>query len=127
MRKGFTINGWVFLLALLSLFAGFYYLGGIKSRLERDALALEAQFAQEALIHYLLILDQKDLIIAQLDSTLSDSRGAAMEYSWLYQKAVRGEVAIKLKFDAYRDSVIASQPTQYLWWYSDDGGLPPRR
>ena len=124
MRKGCSVSGWIVLLVLLSLFAGFYYLGGIKSRQERDVLTREAQFAQEAYIHYCLILEQQNMIIAQQDSMISASRQEVMEYSWLYQKAVRGELATRRKFDAYKDSIAAARPTQQLWWFTDDGRLP---
>ena len=127
MRKGCSVSGWIVLLVLLSLFAGFYYLGGIKSRLERDVLTREALFAQEAFIHYCLVLEQQKMIIDQQDSMISASRQEVMEYSWLYQKAVRGELATRRKFDAYKDSVIAAQPTRHMWWYTDNGRLPPGR
>ena len=123
MTKGCSISGWVFLLALLSLFAGFYYLGGIKSRQENKVLTLEALFAQEAFIHYLLVIEQQNMVIAQQDSMISASRREVMEYSWLYQKAVKGELAVKRKFEAYKDSIAAVGPTQQLWWFTDDGRL----
>ncbi len=124
MRKGCSVSGWFAFLVLFGLFAGFYYLGGMKSRLERDALTLEAQFAQEAYIHYCLVIEQQNMVIAQQDSMISASRREVMEYSWLYQKAVRGEAATKRKFEAYKDSIAAVGPTQQLWWYTDDGRLP---
>ena len=127
MRKGCSISGLLALLMLLGLSAVLFYAGGAKGRLEVDRLTREALFAQEAFIHYCLILEQQNMIIDQQDSMISASRQEVMEYSWLYQKAVKGELATRRKFDAYRDSVIAAQPTRHMWWYTDDGRLPPGR
>ena len=121
MRKGCSISGWLALLMLLGLSAVLFYAGGAKGRSEVDRLTREAQFAQEAFIHYCLLLEQQNMIIAQQDSMISASRQEVMEYSWLYQKAIRGEAATKRKFEAYKDSVVASRPTRKVWWYTDDG------
>ena len=127
MRKGCSISGWLALLMLLGLSAVLFYAGGAKGRSEVDRLTQEAQFAQEAFIHYCLVLEQQKMIIDQQDSMISASRQEVMEYSWLYQKAVRGELATRRKFDAYKDSIAAARPTQQLWWHTDDGRLPPGR
>lgn len=104
MTRGFTINGWLFLLALLSLFAGFYYLGGIRSRREAYLMTLKAQVAQEAIIQYQVVLGEKNLVIRQLDSALSEVRDEALEYSWLYRESVKGEALLRKEFEAYKKS-----------------------
>ena len=120
MRKGFSINGYFFLLALFSLFAGFYYLGGIKSRREAQLMTLEALMAQEAIIQYQVVLGEKNLVIRQLDSALSEVRGQALEYSWLYRESVKGEVMLRKEFEAYKKS----QDSIKYWhsvvpWFTD--------
>ena len=120
MRRGFSINGWFFLLALLSLFAGFYYLGGTKSRREAYLMTLEAQVAQEAIIQYQVALEDKNLVIRQLDSALSEVRDQALEYSWLYRESVKGEAMLRGEFEEYKKS----QDSIKAWrsvvpWFSD--------
>jgi hypothetical protein len=120
MTRGFSINGWVFLLALLSLFAGFYYLGGIRSRREAYLMTLKAQVAQEAIIQYQVVLGEKNLVIRQLDSALSEVRDEALEYSWLYRESVKGEAMLRKEFEAYKKS----QDSIKYWrgvvpWFTD--------
>jgi len=104
MRKSFSINGFVFLLVLFSLFAGFYYLGGIKSRREAYLMTLEVQMAQGAINQYQVVLEDKNLVIRQLDSALSEIRDQALEYSWLYRESVKGEAMLRKEFEAYKKS-----------------------
>jgi len=120
MRKSFSINGFVFLLALASLFAGFYYLGGIKSRREAQLMTIEALTAQEAIIQYQVALEDKNLVIRQLDSALSEVRDQALEYSWLYRESVKGEAMLRKEFEAYKKS----QDSIKYWrsvvpWFTD--------
>ena len=120
MRRGFSINGWFFLLALLGLFAGFYYLGGIKSRREAQLVTLEALMAQEAIIQYQVVLGEKNLVIRQLDSALSEVRDQALEYSWLYRESVKGEAMLRKEFEEYKKS----QDSIKYWrsvvpWFTD--------
>jgi len=120
MRRGFSINGWFFLLALLGLFAGFYYLGGIKSRSEAFRMTMEAQVAQDAIIQYQVVLGEKNLVIRQLDSALSEIRDQALEYSWLYRESVKGEAMLRKEFEEYKKS----QDSIKAWrnsvpWFSD--------
>lgn len=120
MRRGFSINGWFFLLALLSLFAGFYYLGGIKSRREAQLMTLEAQVAQEAIIQYQVVLGEKNLVIRQLDSALSEVRDQALEYSWLYRESVKGEAMLRKEFEAYKKSQDSIKYWRSLVpWFTD--------
>jgi len=120
MRKGFSINGYFFLLVVFSLFAGFYYLGGIKSRREAQLMTLEALMAQEAIIQYQVVLGEKNLVIRQLDSALSEVRDQALEYSWLYRESVKGEAMLRKEFEAYKKS----QDSIKYWrsvvpWFTD--------
>jgi hypothetical protein len=120
MRRGFSINGFVFLFALLSLFAGFYYAGGIRSRAEAFRMTMEAQVAQEAIIQYQVALEDKNLVIRQLDSALSEVRDQALEYSWLYRESVKGEAMLRKEFEEYKKS----QDSIKAWrnsvpWFSD--------
>ena len=120
MRKSFSINGFVFLLVLFSLFAGFYYLGGIKNRRKAYLITLEVQIAQEAIIQYQIVLKKKNLIIRQLDSALSEVRDQALEYSWLYRESVKGEAMLRKEFEAYKKS----QDSIKYWrsvvpWFTD--------
>jgi hypothetical protein len=120
MRKSFSINGFVFLLALASLFAGFYYLGGIKSRREAQLMTIEALTAQEAIIQYQVALEDKNLVIRQLDSALTETRAQVIEYSWLYRESVKGEAMLRKEFEAYKKS----QDSIKAWrnsvpWFSD--------
>ena len=123
MRKGCSVSGWFALLVLLGLSAVLFYAGGAKGRSEVDRLTLEALLAKAALTNYCLVIEQQNMVIAQQDSMISVSRREVMEYSWLYQKAVKGELAVKRKFEAYKDSIAAVGPTQQLWWFTDDGRL----
>jgi len=120
MRKSFSINGFVFLLVLFSLFAGFYYLGGIKSRREAYLMTLEVQMAQGAINQYQVVLEDKNLVIRQLDSALSEVRDQALEYSWLYRESVKGEAMLRKEFEAYKKS----QDSIKYWrsvvpWFTD--------
>lgn len=120
MSKGFSINGYVFLLVLLSLFAALFYAGGIKSRREYKVLTLEAQFAQEALIHYLLVLDQKDMVITQQDSMINALRQDNMEYRWMYLESVKGEAMLRKEFEAYKKSQDSIKAWHNLVpWFTD--------
>lgn len=120
MRKSFSINGFVFLLVLFSLFAGFYYLGGIKSRREAYLMTLEVQMAQGAINQYQVVLEDKNLVIRQLDSALSEVRDQALEYSWLYRESVKGEAMLRKEFEEYKKS----QDSIKYWrsvvpWFTD--------
>ncbi len=120
MRKSFSINGFVFLLVLFSLFAGFYYLGGIKSRREAYLMTLEVQMAQGVINQYQVVLEDKNLVIRQLDSALSEVRDQALEYSWLYRESVKGEAMLRKEFEAYKKS----QDSIKYWrsvvpWFTD--------
>jgi len=120
MRKSFSINGFVFLLVLFSLFAGFYYLGGIKSRREAQLMTIEALTAQGVINQYQVVLEDKNLVIRQLDSALSEVRDQALEYSWLYRESVKGEAMLRKEFEAYKKS----QDSIKYWrsvvpWFTD--------
>ena len=120
MRKGFSINGYFFLLVVFSLFAGFYYLGGIKSRREAQLMTIEALTAQEAIIQYQVVLGEKNLVIRQLDSALSEVRDQALEYSWLYRESVKGEAMLRGEFEAYKKSQDSIKAWRSLVpWFTD--------
>jgi len=120
MRKSFSINGFVFLLVLFSLFAGFYYLGGIKSRREAYLMTLEVQMAQGAINQYQVVLEDKNLVIRQLDSALSEVRDQALEYSWLYRESVKGEAMLRKEFEAYKKSQDSIKAWRSLVpWFTD--------
>jgi len=120
MRKSFSINGFVFLLVLFSLFAGFYYLGGIKSRREAYLMTLEVQMAQGVINQYQVVLEDKNLVIRQLDSALSEVRDQALEYSWLYRESVKGEAMLRKEFEAYKKSQDSIKAWRSLVpWFTD--------
>ena len=120
MRRSFSINGFVFLFALLGLFAGFYYAGGVRSRAEAFRMTMEAQVAQDAIIQYQVALEDKNLVIRQLDSALAETRAQVIEYSWLYRESVKGEAMLRKEFEEYKKS----QDSIKAWrnsvpWFSD--------
>lgn len=120
MRKGFSINGYFFLLVVFSLFAGLYYLGGIRSRAEAFRMTMEAQVAQDAIIQYQVALEDKNLVIRQLDSALTETRAQVIEYSWLYRESVKGEAMLRKEFEEYKKS----QDSIKAWrsvvpWFTD--------
>jgi hypothetical protein len=120
MRKGCSISGWLALLMLLGLSAVLFYAGGVKGRSEVDRLTREVQFVQEAIIQYQVVLRERDLVIRQLDSALSEVRDEALEYSWLYRESVKGEALLRKEFEAYKKS----QDSIKYWrsvvpWFTD--------
>ena len=120
MRKGCSISGWLALLMLLGLSAALFYAGGIRGRSEVDRLTSEAIWSQEAIIQYQIVLEEKNLVIRQLDSALSEVRDQALEYSWLYRESVKGEAMLRKEFEAYKKS----QDSIKYWrsvvpWFTD--------
>lgn len=91
---------------LLSLFAGFYYVGGTKSRSEAHSLALELQVTQESVLQYCVILDQQNLVISHLDSALISSRIEISDYRELYQGAIKREAKLTTELKNLRESML---------------------
>ena len=105
---------------LLGLSAALFYAGGIRGRSEVDRLTSEAIWSQEAIIQYQIVLEEKNLVIRQLDSALSEVRDQALEYSWLYRESVKGEAMLRKEFEAYKKS----QDSIKYWrsvvpWFTD--------
>lgn len=104
MSKGFSINGWVFLLALLSLFAGFYILGGIKGRNEVRSLDLELQMTQGDLCRHQGILEEQDAVIIQLNSALDLSITQSEQCEDRYREALKRETALRNELEDARNT-----------------------
>lgn len=116
MRKGCSISGWLALLMLLGLSAVLFYAGGIRSRSEVDRLTGEAILSQEAIIHYHLILEQKDMVIVQQDSMISALRQDVVRYNWMYLESAKSVVRLKKEFEAYKASQDSIKLTIVPWF-----------
>jgi hypothetical protein len=103
MNKGFSINGWVFLLASLSLFAGFYLLGGIRGRNEVRSLSPELQAAQhdlkQAQLQYQFMSALKDSVIVQMKFMVDNSLAQVEQYKGICKEAMDREAAVRLELE----------------------------
>jgi hypothetical protein len=129
VSKGFSINGWVFLLASLSLFAGFYILGGIKGRNEVRSLSPELQAAQyelkQAQVQYQFMSALKDSVITQMKFVVDNSLAQVEQYKGICEEATKREAAVRLELRVVRDSAKLSAPTYIYEWHGGDVQLLP--
>ena len=119
MRKGCSISGWLALLVLLGLSAVLFYAGGIRSRSEVDRLTGEVVLSQEAIIHYHLILEQKDMVIVQQDSMISALRQDVVRYNWMYLESAKSVARLKKEFEAYKASRDSIKYISVVPWFTD--------
>jgi hypothetical protein len=114
VSKGFSINGWVFLLGLLSLFAGFYYLGGIRGRNEVRSLSPELQAAQQELkqaqVQYQFMSALKDSVIVQMKFVVDNSLAQVEQYKGICEEAVKREAAAREELGRFNSI------TSPRWW-----------